>query len=176
MGQPSKLHYCYHDSPVGSLLIGGTAGRLEFLNFPQSDRPREIKPDWINDPVSFDGIRSELDHYFAGTLTEFQSNYHVMGTDFQRAVWLQLAAIPYGKLQSYGDIAKALGKPGASRAVGLANNANPLPIIIPCHRVIGASGALTGFGGGMETKIWLLEHEGITPSQIHNPDQMGFEF
>lgn len=170
------IHYCLHQSPVGPLLIGGLGGRLDFLNFSQSDRPREIGADWVEEPASFEEIRTELDQYFAGNLTVFQSRYHLTGTDFQHAVWQQLAHIPYGELRSYGDIAKALDKPGASRAVGLANNANPLPIIIPCHRVIGANGALTGFGGGMDTKIWLLEHEGISPSQVHAPDQLGFSF
>lgn len=171
------VHYCFYDSPIGPLLIGGQKGYLDFLNFAEtSDRPVNIEGDWIEVKDTFGSLCDELDQYFAGELTSFSTPYRLKGSAFQKSVWRELARIPYGELRSYGDIAKALGQPGASRAVGLANNANPLPIIIPCHRVIGANGKLVGFGGGMNIKIQLLEHEGIDPRDVHSPDQMGFEF
>lgn len=173
----SPIHYWIYDSPVGPLLIGGQDGNLDFLSFAQSsDRPVQIGNDWVKSIEPFKRICGELDQYFNKDLVNFSIPYRLQGSQFQKAVWKELARIPFGKLRSYGDIAKILGQPGASRAVGLANNANPLPIIIPCHRVIGANGKLVGFGGGMNIKIQLLEHEGIDPRAVHSPDQMGFDF
>ena len=176
MSKERTIAYCQHDSPVGPLLLGGPDGQLGFIHFPKDGQVVAAKSDWMEDASAFDAVRFELDGYFAGTLSIFTVPYHVEGSDFQNAVWQALANIPYGQVRSYGDIAKAVGQPGGARAVGLANNANPLPIIIPCHRVIVADGSLVGFGGGMKIKIWLLEHEGITPSQVHTPDQMGLPF
>ena len=167
--------YCHHQSPLGDLLLGGLGGRLDFLRFSSNQKvlgDLALRKDWIDDKTPYLEALRELDAYFSGELKTFTVSYHLSGTDFQKSVWAELEKIPFGALKSYGDIAHALQNPGASRAVGMANNANPLPIIVPCHRVIGADGSLVGFGGGMETKIWLLEHEGINPSQIHNPDQM----
>ncbi|MCV6548648.1 MAG: methylated-DNA--[protein]-cysteine S-methyltransferase [Cohaesibacter sp.] len=166
------LLYWEMESPVGSLLMGGRDGLLEFLHFPKSARRRIIGAEWKKDQAAFAPVYNQLLAYFAKELTEFDLSYQLSGTDFQQSVWRQLTAIPYGMVRSYGDIAQALGEKGASRAVGMANNANPLPIIVPCHRVIGANSKLVGFGGGLETKIWLLEHEGIDPRSLNNPDQM----
>ncbi|WP_373235506.1 methylated-DNA--[protein]-cysteine S-methyltransferase [Cohaesibacter celericrescens] len=172
----SSIHYCQYDSPLGRLVVGGADGRLGFLHLPKEGRPFEPEPDWILVPSSFDDTRHELDAYFSGNLKQFTVAYRLIGTDFQMAVWHALAAIPYGALRSYGNIAKTVGRPKGSQAVGMANNANPLPIIVPCHRVIGTDGSLVGFGGGIKAKIWLLEHEGIAPSQVHTPNQMGLPF
>jgi methylated-DNA-[protein]-cysteine S-methyltransferase len=104
----------------------------------------------------------QLNEYFAGTRREFDLPLRSQGTQFQQRVWRELAAIPYGQTWSYGDLAARIGKPSASRAVGLANGRNPISILVPCHRVIGANGSLTGYGGGLERKQWLLEHEGVS--------------
>ncbi|PKQ01626.1 MAG: cysteine methyltransferase [Alphaproteobacteria bacterium HGW-Alphaproteobacteria-12] len=113
-----------------------------------------------------DKAAAALDRYFAGKLTDFGGlTLAAEGTAFQKSVWAALARIPFGETRSYADIARAIGNPKAMRAVGLANGKNPLPIVVPCHRVIGADGSLTGFGGGLPAKKWLLEFEGIeTPS------------
>ena len=172
----ADIHFCRFESPVGPLLLGGAGARLEFIHFPLDGRAVSPQPDWIANDEAFKQVSSELEAYFAGRLSHFSVPFHLKGSPFQQKVWQQLLAIPFGVVKSYGDIARALGEPGASRAVGLANNANPIPIIVPCHRVIGADGKLVGFGGGMKIKIWLLEHEGITPSQVYMPDQIGFDF
>ncbi len=176
MSADEPITYCTYQSPVGELLIGGSAGALEFLHFPESARRRFVEEGWVEDAKPYAGLIAQLSAYFAGELKVFSLDWTLIGTDFQKRVWEQLAAIPFGETRSYGDIAKALGNPGASRAVGLANNANPLPIVIPCHRVIGANGALVGFGGGLPTKIWLLDHEGIPYGAGTNKDQMAFSF
>ena len=107
-----------------------------------------------------DRVESQLNEYFAGKRTTFDLPLEPSGTDFQLNVWELLRKIPYGVTTSYGELARRLGDPQASRAVGAANGANPIPIIVPCHRVVGSKGELTGFGGGIERKRWLLEHEG----------------
>ncbi|KZL05148.1 Methylated-DNA--protein-cysteine methyltransferase [Pseudovibrio axinellae] len=168
--------YCTYQSPVGSLLIGGENGGLEFIRFPESKRRHELAENWVEDEGPYDELIAQLTSYFAGELKVFSLDWQLNGTDFQKSVWAQLAKIPFGETRSYGDVAKALGNPGASRAVGLANNANPLPIVIPCHRVIGANGALVGFGGGLDTKVWLLDHENIPHGTKSNKDQMAFNF
>ncbi len=104
----------------------------------------------------------QLQEYFAGTRQRFALPLDLGGTEFQRRAWLALAEIPYGETRSYGEQARRLGVPRAARAVGAANGANPLPIVLPCHRLVGADGSLTGFGGGLDTKRWLLQHEGAT--------------
>jgi methylated-DNA-[protein]-cysteine S-methyltransferase len=118
------------------------------------------KPDWIEKetPV-LKTAREQLRQYFAGELTEFTIPLNMQGTEFQKRVWTLLCEIPHGATWSYGEMAKRLGNPGASRAVGLANGQNPISIIVPCHRVIGSDGSLTGYGGGLPRKKWLLEHE-----------------
>ncbi|MFD3312227.1 methylated-DNA--[protein]-cysteine S-methyltransferase [Streptomyces sp. NPDC058694] len=147
------------DSPYGPLTLVATDGVLSGLYMTdQRHRPPE---ETFGDPddTPFTGTIDELRAYFAGELKEFTVQLHLDGTPFQRSVWEQLQRIPYGETRSYGELADALGNPNASRAVGLANGKNPLGIIVPCHRVVGANGNLTGYGGGLERKRQLLDFE-----------------
>lgn len=132
---------------------------MESLHFPIGKTRKEPGKDWVEKPQLFDRVRSQLDEYFAGRRKQFDLQLAPMGTDFQEKVWQELVKIPYGRTITYGELAKRIGNPKASRAVGLANGKNPISIIVPCHRVIGANGSLTGFGGGLEAKQYLLEHE-----------------
>ena len=157
MSQP--LRHSYHHSPVGPLLMVGDERALHYLSFPGGSRAMSPHDDWPRDDGFFGEVRRQLDAYFAGELTEFTVTQHHRGTDFQKRVWTELQRIPYGATVSYGELAKRIGKPTASRAVGAANGANPLPIMTPCHRVIGSDKSLTGFGGGVETKRYLLALE-----------------
>jgi len=147
------------DSPIGELLLVGD-GRNVTAIWMQSHRA-----EWRctnarqRDDKAFAVARAQLAEYFSGDRVEFDLPLAAEGTDFQRKVWRELCRIPYGETISYGDLARRIGQPGAARAVGLANGSNPLPIVVPCHRVIGADGSLTGFGGGIERKRWLLAHE-----------------
>jgi len=148
------------DSPVGPLLLAGDSDALHVLSFGVGSRPREIDADWMPDTKGvLKDVRNELDRYFAGRLKEFTTSLAFNGTPFQNAVWKQLTKIPYGETISYLDLAKRIDNPKAVRAVGMANGANPIAIIVPCHRVIGSNGSLTGFGGGLPTKRALLELE-----------------
>ena len=147
------------DSPVGPLTLAGSGSTLIHLRMlDQSHEPD--RSGWEPaDPDAFAGVVTQLDAYFAGTLTEFDVDLRLDGTEFQRRVWAALQTIPYGETRSYGQIADQIGSPAASRAIGLANGRNPISIIVPCHRVIGSSGSLTGYGGGIERKRTLLELE-----------------
>lgn len=148
------------DSPVGALLLAGTRDALHVLSFAVGSRPREIEASWEPDTTGvLAGVRRELDAYFAGRLKQFTTPVAFTGTAFQNAVWRELCRIPYGETISYLELARRLDHPKAVRAVGMANGANPVAIIVPCHRVIGANGSLTGFGGGLPTKRALLELE-----------------
>jgi methylated-DNA-[protein]-cysteine S-methyltransferase len=160
----SDTFYSYYESPVGSLLLAGDGVSLELLSFPSGKAVRQPEPDWMRRNDAFKPVKEQLTAYFAGALTNFDLKLKLQGTDFQSNVWQALMQIPFGETRSYGDIAVMVGKPGASRAVGAANGQNPLPIVIPCHRVIGSDGGLTGFGGGLECKKFLLSHE-----QINSP-------
>lgn len=146
-------------SPVGDLTLTGTGEVLTGCWFERHGKPTDIDPDLRRDHDAFAEAASQLSAYFAGELTEFDLRLWPVGTAFQLRVWERLRAIPYGETRSYGDLAVELGSPGASRAVGLANGRNPLSIIVPCHRVIGADGRLTGYGGGMDRKRALLDLE-----------------
>ncbi|WP_411080513.1 methylated-DNA--[protein]-cysteine S-methyltransferase [Streptomyces sp. cmx-18-6] len=147
------------DSPYGALTLVATDGVLSALYMTdQRHRPPE-ETFGVPDPEPFDEVIRQLTAYFAGELTDFDLPLHLHGTEFQRSVWAELRKIPYGETRTYGELAGELGKPGASRAVGLANGKNPVGIIVPCHRVIGASGGLTGYGGGLERKQRLLAFE-----------------
>lgn len=148
------------ESPVGPLLLAGNRDGLHVLSFGVGSRPREIDPSWVLDTKGeLKGVRKELDEYFAGRLRKFSTPLVFEGTPFQNAVWKQLCRIPYGETISYLELAKRIDNPKAVRAVGMANGANPIAIIVPCHRVIGSNGSLTGFGGGIPTKRALLELE-----------------
>ena len=153
-------YYHYHRTPIGELLLAGDGDHLSLLGFPNGKMKRRHDSDWSNDEAPFQVVCSQLDAYFAGELKVFDLPLMPKGTKFQEAVWQALTEIPYGETWSYGQLAAHIGKPKASRAVGAANGVNPIPVIIPCHRVIGSSGKLTGFGGGLETKQALLELEG----------------
>ncbi|MGP4011847.1 methylated-DNA--[protein]-cysteine S-methyltransferase [Streptomyces sp. 4N124] len=148
------------DSPYGPLTLVADDGVLCGLYMTdQRHRPPEESFGTREDTL-FSEAEDQLKAYFAGELKEFTLELRLHGTAFQRTVWDQLRKIPYGETRSYGDLADALGNPGASRAVGLANGKNPIGIIVPCHRVVGANGSLTGYGGGLERKLRLLEFEG----------------
>ncbi|SDE43210.1 methylated-DNA-[protein]-cysteine S-methyltransferase [Salipiger thiooxidans] len=166
----AALSWCHTDSPIGPLLLAGDSDALHFLSFPSGHKAFGPREGWHEDPTPFDAVRRQLDAYFAGTLTRFDLRLAPQGTAFQTRVWQLLAEIPYGTTRSYGALATQLGTPNASRAVGAANGANPIPIILPCHRVIGQDGALTGFGGGVEVKRFLLQHEaevsGVAETQL----------
>ncbi|MCW2800767.1 MAG: cysteine methyltransferase [Aeromicrobium sp.] len=143
------------DSPVGGLRIHASSGLIAAVDFGAT-KPRKAR---VSDPL-LDRAEEQLTAYFAGELTEFDLPLASEGSEFQQKVWAELRRIPYGETASYGDIARRLGyEPVISRAVGAANGANPIPIIVPCHRVIGADGRLTGFGGGIERKKILLDLE-----------------
>lgn len=147
------------DSPVGPLTLVALDGVLTGLYM---DKQRHLPdPSTFGDreTESFAAVREQLDAYFAGTLTEFDLPLAMVGTPFQQRVWTALRDIPYGETTSYGELAEQLGNPKASRAVGLANGRNPISIIVPCHRVVGANGDLTGYGGGIERKRHLLDFE-----------------
>ena len=144
--------FTIHDSPVGPLLLITDGAGLTGLHFP----PHEVDASWERDDAAFTDVVRQLDEYFAGTRTQFDIPLHPTGTPFQLKVWEQLREIPYGETISYGALARRVASPNASRAVGLANGRNPIAIIIPCHRVIGADGSLTGYGGGLDRKRFLL--------------------
>lgn len=148
------------DSPYGPLTLVATEGVLSAIYMTEQRHrpPQETFGD--ADARPFDGVIDQLDEYFAGERTEFDVPLRLTGTPFQRSVWDQLLTIPYGETRSYGQLADALGRSGASRAVGLANGKNPVSIIVPCHRVIGSTGSLTGYGGGLDRKQRLLVFEG----------------
>jgi methylated-DNA-[protein]-cysteine S-methyltransferase len=153
------MYYCYTTTPIGDLLLAGDESGLGLIGFPKGKMRRDPEPDWIFNEKPFVETRKQLDEYFAGERKEFDVLLNLSGTDFQVQVLEELQRIPYGETTSYGAIAKRIGRPRAMRAVGAANGRNPIPIIIPCHRVIGSSGDLTGFGGGLDTKAALLRLE-----------------
>ena len=157
----SALFYtAVDDSPVGPLLLAGDAEALHVLAFGVGSRRRGVDATWMPDAKGvLTNVRKELDHYFAGRLQHFTTRLAFRGTAFQNAVWQELTRIPYGETISYLDLARRIDNPKAVRAVGMANGANPIAIIVPCHRVIGSNGSLTGFGGGLPTKRALLELE-----------------
>jgi len=151
--------YTWFQSPVGPLLLAGSRDELNYVSFSCGSHAVAVEPSWIEDGSLFcDAIR-QLGEYFAGERKIFSLALSPEGTDFQRAVWSALRKIPYGETISYKQLAERIGKPKAVRAVGASNGANPIPIIIPCHRVIGNDGSLTGFGGGLPLKKRLLELE-----------------
>ena len=152
------IHYRTIDSPIGPLALAGHGHALSHLRMlNQTYEPN--RSDWAPDERAFPDVVDQLEAYFAGERTDFELDLNLVGSDFQRRVWQALLAIPYGETRSYGQIADQIGASGAARAVGLANGHNPIAIIVPCHRVIGASGSLTGYGGGLNRKRWLLDME-----------------
>lgn len=160
MVQPSRSHsYCIWPSPIGDLLLVHDGKGLCRLQFQDGANPLDIDENWKKQRSAFTEVIKELERYFAGRLQRFTIPLSLEGTAFQRSVWRALKTIPYGKTVSYGAISKKIGNPNASRAVGAANGQNPVSIIVPCHRVIGANGKLVGYGGGLPIKTALLELE-----------------
>ena len=157
-----STYYCYHETPIGTLLLAGDGQVLNLLGFPGGSMARRHEADWTEDKKPFKEVIRQLSEYFKGEREDFDLPLAPEGTSFQQSVWQALTQIPYGETWSYGQLAKHIGRPKASRAVGAANGVNPIPIIVPCHRVIGSSGKLTGFGGGLETKQFLLNLESNT--------------
>jgi methylated-DNA-[protein]-cysteine S-methyltransferase len=153
--------YTTIDSPVGELLLAGDGSRLSVLSFLGPGARRQVTPNsaWRRDDDSFGSVRAQLDEYFAGSRKSFDLDLDLRGTEWELGVWQALVRIPYGETRSYGEIAREVCTVRAARAVGLANGRNPVAIIVPCHRVVGADGRLTGFGGGLDRKRSLLDLE-----------------
>lgn len=178
---PVRITYHMMSSPVGLLFLARTERGLRHLQF--MDRKslkrmiashQDTAPDttWEPSLLELKEAVDQLDAYFNGMLHQFELPIDPVGSDFQHKVWKALSRIPFGETRSYGQIAKAIHQPKASRAVGLANNHNPIAIIVPCHRVIGANGSLTGYGGGIHRKRWLLEHEARFAGQQQTLQEM----
>ena len=149
-----KIFLTYYQSPIGVVEIVGTREHIVAVNFV--DQARTADDDL---PACIQECVNQIDEYFKGNLKKFSLELQMQGTDFQKTVWRQLTKVAYGQTASYGEIAAAIGNPAASRAVGRANGKNPIAIIVPCHRIIGTDGSLTGYGGGLWRKEWLLRHE-----------------
>jgi methylated-DNA-[protein]-cysteine S-methyltransferase len=167
--------YQFIPSPVGPLLLAADAHGLRLVEFDSPKHPMGRGDDWREgDNEVLREARAQLDDYFAGKRRTFDLPLAPRGTEFQCEVWHTLATIPYGETISYAQLATRVGKPSAMRAVGAANGRNPLPIVLPCHRVIGKDGSLTGFGGGLPTKQFLLSLEGALPREdlFAQPDKV----
>ena len=161
-------------TPIGRLRLVADVQGLREVWFETGKSKRSAAPHWQHDPERLHFARHQLDDYFAGQRQSFDLPLHPIGTTFQLQVWQALEAIPYGTTVSYAEIARRIGQPQAVRAVGAANGRNPIPIVVPCHRVIGSDGSLTGFGGGLPTKRFLLAlEEGITHGDLFAPAVTG---
>jgi methylated-DNA-[protein]-cysteine S-methyltransferase len=152
-------YYTTMNSPIDGLLLVSDGRALTGLFMGPSRHGRPLESTWKQDPGPFREVRRQLEAYFERELTRFDVPMSLAGTPFQQVVWRALQALPLGEKVSYGELARRIGRPGAGRAVGHANGRNPIGIIVPCHRVIGAGGKLGGYGGGLDRKQWLLEHE-----------------
>ena len=162
------------DSPIGGLRLFADAAGLRRIDFQGAREPRPLPPGWARDDAALGRVVEQLGAYFAGRLRDFDLALVPEGTPFQQRVWRSLCEIPYGATTTYGELAARLGNPNASRAVGLANGRNPIPIVIPCHRVIGRDGTLVGYGGGLPIKQRLLALEGVrTVRQLPLPALSG---
>ena len=155
----SSICYARIESPLGSLLLAADDAGLRQIRFVNGRHPANPDPSWQQDSIPLQPTIRQLRAYFAGELEEFDLKLAPEGTPFRLNVWRELCEIPFGKTISYGELARRIGNPKASRAVGLANGSNPIPIVIPCHRVIGSNGKLTGYGGGLPIKEKLLALE-----------------
>ena len=154
--------YTTVDSPIGELLLLGDGDTLHGLYMQAGRKPMAVRPTWQRDDDGFPAARQQLAEYFTGERTRFDLELHLDGGAFQRTVWHALTEIPYGQTISYGELARRIGRPDLARAVGTANGQNPIAVIVPCHRVIGADGKLVGYGGGLENKRLLLDLEAGT--------------
>ncbi|MBW2602729.1 MAG: methylated-DNA--[protein]-cysteine S-methyltransferase [Deltaproteobacteria bacterium] len=153
------IYYHYMKSPLGKLLVAGNNKGLHLISFPKGDKRSLPEPRWVENQKPLQVVLRQIEAYFAGELKAFSLDICLNVTPFQKKVLTALCRVPYGETISYGELAKNIGNPKASRAVGQANARNPIPIVIPCHRVIGSSGKLTGFGGGIAVKQTLLDLE-----------------
>jgi len=153
------MYYCIVKSPIGPILLAGDEEGMKHVNFMKGKKKIEVSDDWVENEEFFREISGQLEAYFSGKLKSFDVKLAAEGTEFQKSVWKALCEIPYGETRTYKDIAVSIGKPKAYRAVGLANNRNPIAIIVPCHRVIGTDGKLTGYAGGLDVKEFLLKLE-----------------
>ena len=166
------MRYAWYKSPIGRILVAKDEVAVRHVAIPDRDpsrpdsprrratKPLEPRRGWVHDEPGLAREIEELDAYFAGELREFEMAVQPEGTPFRRTVWAELARIPYGETWTYGELARrSVGRTGAARAVGAANGANPIAIVLPCHRVVGASGSLVGYGGGLNRKAMLLAHE-----------------
>lgn len=160
----TSLRYRIVDSPIGPLTLAGAGSTLMHLRMAGQAHEPDRSGWQPAESGSFDDVVEQLEAYFSGSLTQFDVQLHMAGTAFQRRVWDALRTIPYGETRSYGEIATQIGSPGASRAVGLANGRNPIGIIVPCHRVVGSTGSLTGYAGGVDRKRALLNLENARQS------------
>ena len=163
VGRQATFYSCY-SSPIGELLLTSDGEALTGLRMSvhRGQPAKGPDPSWQRNEPWFRTIHDQLDAYFQGKRRDFEFPMRMEGTPFQRLVWEGLRTIPFGSTMSYAELATRIGRPGASRAVGSANGRNPIAIIVPCHRVIAADGTLGGFGGGLDRKEWLLEHEGAS--------------
>ena len=153
------MNYTTIESPIGPLFLAADEAGLCFISFAGNKRAMTPRKEWARNPKPLADVARQLRAYFKGELTEFDVPLNMQGTEFQLRVWDSLRKIPYGETTSYGELARRIGKPDAVRAVGTANGSNPIPIIVPCHRVIGSDGSLTGYGGGLPIKEKLLALE-----------------
>jgi methylated-DNA-[protein]-cysteine S-methyltransferase len=153
------MFYSYMDSPVGRLLLAGDDDKLKVIGFSSGNKARGAAADWERFDEPFRAVKKQLEQYFAGERHQFELDLAPDATPFQSQVLEALQQIPYGETCSYQDVAVSVGNPKAVRAVGGANGNNPIPIVIPCHRVVGSDGSLTGFGGGLDNKRFLLDLE-----------------
>lgn len=161
--------YCHVDTPLGTVLLTGDGGALTGVYFTDHLHSPQPGISWKHDDDALIEARDQLDEYFDGRRTRFDLAVAVEGSPFERTVWTALSEIPYGETVSYGQLAQSIGRPGAARAVGAANGRNPVCIVVPCHRVIGADGSLSGFAWGVDRKSWLLDHEVATRSARGTP-------
>ena len=152
-------YYSQISSPIGDLLLVSNGAALTGVSMPCHGRGPEVGGEWRRDDTLLGPAREQLRAYFDGELLAFDLPLAARGTEFQRRVWDELCRIPFGCTISYAELARRLGRPTATRAVGAANGRNPIAVLVPCHRVIGANGTLTGYGGGLDRKAWLLRHE-----------------
>ncbi len=167
------LYYDRFDSPIGPLTVAVDDNGVRHILFAENRHDAKGREQWQRDPEAIAEPRRQLLEYLQGTRRHFDLMLAPAGTDFQLDVWQMLGQIPFGATWSYKELAERIGKPTATRAVGAANGRNPLPIVLPCHRVIGNNGALTGFGGGLPTKVALLRLEGVRVEQERVPDLFG---
>lgn len=156
---PGPTRFTVLPSPIGELLVSGDGEAITGLSMEPGAHPGPDTSGWVRDDLPFVEARRQLDAYFAGDLREFDLPLAPAGSQFQREVWQALLTVPYGATRTYGAMARQIGRPDRARAVGAANGRNPISIVIPCHRVIGAGGDLVGYGGGLPRKAWLLSLE-----------------